>query len=407
MTMNNRRMRPLASGYPRLLLVTEKSSGSVTGTATANTGYYAVKWWDNTTSIYASGATFSKAAAGGAKTFEIYSCRAAGTAAGELDGFNVSNNAITQARAKGISLAAARPTQSFPGTVGYPTSSGGVYYPYVTIPGSPVESAVLSGNLLSASALDQFYSDLKAGGGDIFVSNNPGVAGDTPTIATDKGYTVFGSVYVAPGTALLLNLNGSNGSSTFTDSSGRSVSVSPSTGTVLSTAQSKFGGSSVYFNGTDGLLQASVPFDYGGDFTIEFWFRRSGGGSGGAPTLFECGQIVAGIGGVHMSYAGGQIAMSDGFTGGHSGGSLPLDTWVHIALVRYGGTNTTYVNGTSIGSDTQNYAARVTNNTISIGGAPNYGFWIEGYMDDFRAVTGYAVYTANFTPPTAQLGVYP
>ena len=48
------------AGYTRLWGLTTKSSGLVTGTAAVNTGYYNVKWWDNTISNYSSGNTFSK-----------------------------------------------------------------------------------------------------------------------------------------------------------------------------------------------------------------------------------------------------------------------------------------------------------------------------------------------------------
>ena len=406
MPISPRTLRPGGKVAPRLRLVTEKSSGNVTGTADADTGYYAVKWWDNTKNVYANGDTFSKAAAGGSRAFEIYPCLQNGNASGRFENFNVSNNEITELRAQGVSLAAAVPTQNFPGTVGYPTASGGMYFPNVYIPGSPVESALLNGNLLSAAALDQFYSDLAAGGGDIFVSGNPGTASDSPTIATAKGYTVFGSVYVAPGTALLLNFNGSDGSTTFTDSSGRGVSITAFGNAQISTAQSKFGGSSASFDGGSDYLRASLPFDYFGDFTIEFWFLRAGGAAG-APTFYEAGNIGVGTGGLHLSTSGSNVMVSNGFVTGHSGGSLPLMEWRHIALVRHNGTNRLYVNGSNVGSDTQNYGITVTNNIVSIGGAPNYGFWINGFIDDFRAVTGHAVYTANFTPPAAQLGVYP
>jgi len=56
----------------------------------------------------------------------------------------------------------------------------------------------ISGQLLDASALDQLYSDLGdatayTGTNALKVRGNPGVSGDTPTVATAKNYTVYGS----------------------------------------------------------------------------------------------------------------------------------------------------------------------------------------------------------------------
>ena len=54
----------------------------------------------------------------------------------------------------------------------------------------------LNGQNLDAAALDQFYTDLATAvvsGSGIFVGGNPGVSGDSPSIATAKNYTVFGS----------------------------------------------------------------------------------------------------------------------------------------------------------------------------------------------------------------------
>jgi hypothetical protein len=63
--------------------------------------------------------------------------------------------------------------------------------------------------------------------------------------------------------------------------------------------------------------------------------------------------------------------------------------------------NTLYINGTAVGSGNQTYP--VTNNIFTIGGAPNYGFYFQGYIDDFRITSGIARYTSNFTPPAQQL----
>jgi hypothetical protein len=51
-------------------------------------------------------------------------------------------------------------------------------------------------NLLNAAALNQFYTDLDVtnpGTGFLEVGGNPGTTTDDPTIATNKGYVVFGS----------------------------------------------------------------------------------------------------------------------------------------------------------------------------------------------------------------------
>jgi len=52
----------------------------------------------------------------------------------------------------------------------------------------------VASNKLSAAALDEIYTNLPVVVGQtITVSGNYGIAGDTPTIATAKGWTVTGS----------------------------------------------------------------------------------------------------------------------------------------------------------------------------------------------------------------------
>jgi len=56
----------------------------------------------------------------------------------------------------------------------------------------------ITGHLLDANALDQLYTDLGDSSGNsgynaLKVRGNPGVGTDTPSIATAKNYTVYGS----------------------------------------------------------------------------------------------------------------------------------------------------------------------------------------------------------------------
>jgi hypothetical protein len=104
--------------------------------------------------------------------------------AGEFDGFDVSNNSLLQVRAESVTLGA---------TPGFSTWVSSPYWSWQYVP-SVAENGIVTNNSLSAAALNQFYTDLDSGTGALWVEGNPGIAADTPTIATGKGYTVYGSV---------------------------------------------------------------------------------------------------------------------------------------------------------------------------------------------------------------------
>jgi hypothetical protein len=104
---------------------------------------------------------------------------------GGFDGFNVSGNEIASLRAESVTLSSTTGYSQKNWVKGYGTS-------FTYIPGV-MEQGNLSSNSLNAAALDQFYTDLTAGTGALYVAGNPGITSDTPTIATAKGYTVYGS----------------------------------------------------------------------------------------------------------------------------------------------------------------------------------------------------------------------
>ena len=72
--------------------------------------------------------------------------------------------------------------------------------------------------------------------------------------------------------------DGSNGATTTTDSSDSNSSLTLQGSTQISTAQSKFGGSSMYVpSSTEQGVYANVAgttVNLTGDFTIEYWFHR-------------------------------------------------------------------------------------------------------------------------------------
>jgi len=201
--------------------------------------------------------------------------------------------------------------------------------------------------------------------------------------------------------SLLLHMNGSNGSTTFTDSSTNALSVTANGNAQISTAQSKFGGASGYFDGTGDFLtvaNSNNVLTFGsGDFTIEFWlyplntstlqvfldFRPSA--QGAYPVIY----VQSGTLHYYVNTAN-QISASS---------ALTANQWQYVALAKSGTQTKMYVDAVQVGStytDNNTYLAP----TCRIGTSFD-SFAANAYFDDLRITKGVARYTANFTPPTA------
>ena len=88
------------------------------------------------------------------------------------------------------------------------------------------------------------------------------------------------------------------------------------------------------------------------------------------------------------------------------GASVSTSTWTHVALVVNAGLLSVYVNGVSRGaavSSTISVASTVT--ALASRYADDVAYNFIGYITNSRVVSGVAVYTGNFTPPTAPLQV--
>ena len=85
---------------------------------------------------------------------------------------------------------------------------------------------------------------------------------------------------------------------------------------------------------------------------------------------------------------------------------VKLNTWNHIATTRVTGTTYHYINGTQVGTiGTQLGSIYVNAGAVpTVGREAAYnGSYFPGYISNLRIVKGTAVYTGNFTPPTAPL----
>lgn len=225
--------------------------------------------------------------------------------------------------------------------------------------------------------------------------------------------TTTGDVYY-PQTSLLMHFNGTNGSTTMTDNSKNNVAFTVNGNSQISTAQSKFGGASLYLDGTGDYLSSPSVSDFAfgtGDFTIECWFYSSNVGSkglfqtsdaiGGLKTSYTSGIIlIQGANNVGAGLSGGLCAGVAGTFLGSTTAVITTNTWYHIALVRNSGTSTIYLNGTSIGSATT--TGNCSGTYLAIGGYYDTSYLYQGYIDELRITKGLARYTGAFTPPTTQ-----
>lgn len=217
---------------------------------------------------------------------------------------------------------------------------------------------------------------------------------------------------------LLLHCNGTDGSQTFTDEVGKTVTAE---GTAqIDTAQKVFGTGSGLFDGDSDYL--TVPdhadWDFGtGDWTIDFWIR--------IPAAISSAQYIVGQHEEAPNYyqwyisftAAGhlEIYFSDGnMTVGYSVYAVDLglspDTWHHIAVVRSGTACLVFVDGIS---KTVQISQAFETKDLGDYNSPLYigvqgrlkEDYFDGWLEEFRISKGIARWTANFSVPIAAYDV--
>lgn len=211
--------------------------------------------------------------------------------------------------------------------------------------------------------------------------------------------------------SLLLHGEGANGSTTILDSSPYAHAITRVSPAAISTAQLRFGVSSIGLgNGGYLTIPSNAAIDLTtGDFTVEAWARFG---------FVNVHSIVINRGSATGNYPY-QIWMNSSAAGGPkigaravaSGGGLAFDltgtttvvagVWYHLALTRSGSSIRLFVNGALEASAT--FSGSFFSGTLPVaigaydnGVAPMNG----GFVDEVRITKGAARYTAPFTPPT-------
>ena len=201
-------------------------------------------------------------------------------------------------------------------------------------------------------------------------------------------------------TKFLCHADGTDGSTTFTDTSSSGYTITANGNAQVDTAQFKFGTGSALFDGTGDYLNVDTNSAIlgSGDFTVACWIRVGSsvsnrtimttrdGVSGSNKWLFFMGSTIS------LSWSTGDAAIISNV------GNLSTNTWHHVAAIRSSGTLKIYLDGTGVGSaaDSNNYNA-ATDLRVGIADGSNSAF--IGHMDEIL-IANSAVWTSDFTPPT-------
>ena len=162
----------------------------------------------------------------------------------------------------------------------------------------------------------------------------------------------------------------------------------------------------VAFDGTGDYLNLASSTDFGlveGDWTVECYAYITG--TNGTGRLWYLEGNASNIDGVYFS----NTNMSMGTTGVWSvgdgtGGDYAQNKWIHVAVCHDSTNMRMYIDGVQALTTTDNfYNASSKKLTLMSTNNGSYSGLGEGFISNFRVVKGTALYTSNFTPPTAPL----
>lgn len=208
--------------------------------------------------------------------------------------------------------------------------------------------------------------------------------------------------------SFLSHLDGTDGSTTPTDVSTFAHTITAQAQAQIDTAQSKFGGASALFDGSNDRFDIpdnDTAFNFAaGDFTIDFWAKKAALGAtthlvgqweGGNNKMLSTRIINTNVFDMEYRTNGGTNATAT------STFTLADTNWHHYAIVRDGTILRFFVDGVARGTVsfsgiTLNNASRVWHISSFSDGSQA----MNGHIDEVRISKGIARWTTAFTPPT-------
>lgn len=177
----------------------------------------------------------------------------------------------------------------------------------------------------------------------------------------------------------------------------------------VKTDQFKFGGSSLYLDGTNDRVSFADSADWPnglGKWTVEAWVRPDGT-LGSNEVIISQAASFGGFVGVQQYRNGSDLlttVVSDGTnTYSGTGAAVTSDVWSHVSMCRDGPNLYSSINGNvavvSIGLSGVSILDSAGAMTLGAYTDADGSIHFKGWMDQVRIIEGYAIYTANFTPP--------
>ena len=205
-------------------------------------------------------------------------------------------------------------------------------------------------------------------------------------------------------TVFLMHMNGTDGSTTFREETGRTITATG--GVTIERSTSVFGKGSLNIV-TNSYLE--TPFTPSLslntiDFTIEFWVYIDTFAGSSRRTFLDTRPVSTNGAYLTIRYdnTGEPLLTINGITVYKTVQKIPLQKWTHITLQRRSDVFNFYINGRK-DSDGTNYVVNFNDNRLRIGNGTFVTSLesVQGNIEDLRITKGIALYDKNFAPPTA------
>ena len=264
-----------------------------------------------------------------------------------------------------------------------------------------VSNDYIYADFISGGATDGFYQVTKVDNNTVtFTSGSGTISSSNVTYKKAVGRGV-----VASNDGTYIYING-KGTGEFVTTTKPAKVLSRFGDTQIDTAQSKFSGGSILFDGTQDNLQVPADADFGfgtANWTLEAFIRptsvsgtqrifdlRNASATDTAPTLY--------MNGTALHYAVGNSSQI-------SGGTLAINTWYHVAVSRSAGTTRLFLDGTELGSSYTDGNDYGSSKPVVVGSnydtsSPTEAF--AGNIDEIRIKKAQGSYSGNFTPTTGE-----